>query len=159
VVSGAAAGQASRLFVQDVAGGEPRPISGDGVRLTPYVPRVASLDGRFVTAIGPDGKAALYPIEGGEPKPITGLGEDLIPSGFSERPGVLYGRSRGQGREAAIYRIDLATGERQLLRKLVVADPSGAPAIATITVSADGKSHAYTEVRTDGELYLVDGVF
>ena len=78
VVSGASAGQASRLFVQDVGGGEPRPITGDGVRLTPYVQRSVSLDGRFVAGLGPDGKAALYPIEGGEPRPIPGLGDDLV---------------------------------------------------------------------------------
>jgi Tol biopolymer transport system component len=159
VVSGAEAGKASRLFVQDLEGGEPRPISGEGVRLAPYVSRVVSPDGRFVTALGPDGQAALYPIEGGEPRAIPGLGDDLLPLGFTDRPDALFARSRRSETTLAVYRIDVATGERRLWKRLTVADPSGAPKIGFVTVSADGKAYAYSEVRSDGELYLVSGVF
>ena len=159
VVSGAEPGKGSRLFLQDTSGGEPRPISGEGVRLAPYVARVVSPDGRYVTALGPDGEAALYPIEGGEPRKVPGLGDDLAPLSFSERPDVLFARSRRSERTVAVYRVDLTTGQRRLSKNLSIADPSGAPSIDLVTVSTDGKAYAYCEVRTDAELYLVSGVF
>ena len=109
--------------------------------------------------LGPNGQAALYPIEGGEPRKVPGLGDDLAPLGFTERPDVLFARSRVSERTVAVYRVDLSTGQRRLWKSLTIADPSGAPTIDILTVSADGNAYAYCEVRTDAELYLVSGVF
>lgn len=54
VVSASGPGRGSRLYLQSLDGGDPRAFTAEGVRLTPYVSRVVSPDGRFVIAIGPD---------------------------------------------------------------------------------------------------------
>jgi Tol biopolymer transport system component len=159
VVSGAAPERGIRLYVQDTQGGEPRPITGEGVRLAPYVVRTVSPDGRWVTAIGPDQKHALYPIEGGEPRPIKGLGDDLVPFGWTDRLDSLFARPRGEGRICPVYRIDVSTGRRQLWKELGPSDPTGAPRVGAITVSPDGRVYAYAYNRSDSDLFLVSGVF
>jgi Tol biopolymer transport system component len=160
VVSGAEPERGTRLYLQDIqGGGEPRPLTGEGVRLSPYVARTVSPDGLWVTAIGPDQKAALYPIEGGEPRPIQGLGDDLVPLGFTDRPDSLFARPRGEGRICPVYRIDLSNGRRQLWKELGPSDPTGAPRVGFITVSPDGRVHAYAYDRSDSDLFLVSGVF
>ena len=98
VVSGAEPDHATRLYLQDVASGGPRPLTGEGVRLVPYVPRAVSPDGRFVTAIGPDQRAALYPVAGGEPRPLPGLGDQLLPVGWTDSSNALFARPRNNTR-------------------------------------------------------------
>jgi eukaryotic-like serine/threonine-protein kinase len=159
VVSGAEPGKGSRLFLQDVAGGLPRPLTGEGVRLRPFVARVVSPDGRFVTALRPDGEAAVYPVEGGEPRPIAGLGNDLVPLGWTDRPGVLFARSRRDGRTCPVYRVDVTTGRRQLWKEVGSGDPSGSPSVEFVTVSADGGSYAHSITRLDADLFVVSGAF
>ncbi len=159
VVSGAEPGRGSRLYLQDVEGGLPRPLTDEGVRLLPYVTRVVSPDGRFVTALRPDGQAALYPIAGGAPSPIPGLGSDLVPLGWTDRPGVLFARPRSDGRKRPIYRVDVATGRRQLWKEVGPDDPMGSPFVAFIMVSADGGTYAYTATRLDVDLFVVSGAF
>jgi Tol biopolymer transport system component len=159
VVSGAEPERGTRLYLQDVAGGEPRPFTQEGVRLAPYVSRVVSPDGRFVTAIGPDQSAALYPIAGGDPLPIPGLGDDLVPLGFTDKPDVLFARPRNQARLCPVYRIDLSNGRRQVWKELGPSDPAGAPLVGAITVSTNGRVYAYTYNRSDADLFLVSGVF
>jgi dipeptidyl aminopeptidase/acylaminoacyl peptidase len=159
VVGGAEAGKGSRLFAQDVAGGEPKPISPEGVRLIPYAVRLVSPDGRFVTALGPDGRAALYPTGGGEPRPIPGLGEDLAPLGFTDRPDSIFARTRAVAHTSAVYRVDLGSGQRRLFKQLRIAETRGAPMIDIIVVSPGGEAYAYSERRAEGGLYVVSGVF
>ena len=159
VVSGAEPARGTRLYLQEIEGGEPRPLTGEGVRLAPYVARTVSPDGLWVTAIGPDQKHARYPIEGGEPQPIPGLGDDLIPLSWTDRPDRLFARPRGEGRICPVYRIDVSTGERQVWRELGPSDPTGSPRVGIITLSPDGRVYAYGYGRSDSDLFLVSGVF
>jgi Tol biopolymer transport system component len=54
VIAATEPGHGSRLYLQDIAGGEPRAFTGEGVRLGTFTPRVVSPDGRVVIGIGPD---------------------------------------------------------------------------------------------------------
>jgi len=58
-----------------------------------------------------------------------------------------------------LYRVDLAGGSRKLVKELGPEDPSGAPVVLTLTVSADGRVYAYNYSRIDSDLFLVSGVF
>jgi len=159
VVSGTEPDHGSRLYRQDIASGEPRPLTAGGVRLVPYSGRAVSPDGRFVTAIGPDQKAALYPLAGGEPRELVGLGDDLVPVGWTDSPTALFARPWSISRISPLYRVDLAGGSRKLVKELGPEDPSGAPVVLTLTVSADGRVYAYNYSRIDSDLFLVSGVF
>lgn len=129
VLSGSDAEHGARLYLQDVAGGDPRPLTAEGVRLIPYAPRAVSPDGRWVTAIGPDQKVALYPVAGGEPRAIPGLRDDQVPLGWTDSPGALFVRARSEERICPVYRLDLSTGTSKLWKELGPRDPTGAPAV------------------------------
>jgi hypothetical protein len=127
------------------------------VRLNPYVARVASPDGRFVIALGPDGRAALYPMGGGEPRPIPGLGEDLSPLGFTDRPDSIFARTRAISHTSSVYRVDLASGQRRLFKELRIAETRGSPMMDVVVVSPRGEAYAFSErhpLRGDGRLLI-----
>jgi hypothetical protein len=153
------AGRGSRLYVQSVDGGEPAAISGEGVRLAPYVMHAISPDGRVVVAEGPDGSAALYPLAGGEPHPIAGLGDDLVPVGWTDTPNVLFARTRQLARLLDIYRVDVVSGRRERWRTIGESDPSGAPRVVVVLVTPDGRQYAYHTNQMMSDLYLVSGLF
>ncbi|MBV9087814.1 MAG: hypothetical protein JOY79_10050 [Acidobacteriaceae bacterium] len=69
-------GRSARLYVQDVQGGDPKPITPEG---TTTVGFALSPDGQLVAAVGPDGKGYFYPVTGGDPHPIPGLAPEEIP--------------------------------------------------------------------------------
>jgi len=147
----------SRLYLQDIAGGQPRAISGEGVRLGTFTPRVVSPDGRVVIAIGPDQRPALYPVAGGDPRPIAGLGNDLVPIGWGETSDVIFARGRTLGRLVPVFKIDLTSGRRQPIGQLGLADRTGAPLVLLIQVSRDGRHYAYYSSQDLSTLFLIDG--
>jgi len=67
VFAGSEAGRGLRYYVQDLAGGAPRAITGEGVQLR-IGQKAVSPDGKSVAAIEPDGGVAVYPIDGGGQK-------------------------------------------------------------------------------------------
>ena len=59
---------------------------------------------------------------------------------------------------ANVYRLDLATGQKQLWKALVPADTAGITDIGPILIAADGKAYVYEYGRTLSDLFLVEGV-
>ena len=73
LVCGHEEGKAVRCFVQDVAGGKPRPVTPEGTTQGLVAP-----DGRLVLVKASGGALLLYPAEGGEARPVPGAtAEDL----------------------------------------------------------------------------------
>jgi eukaryotic-like serine/threonine-protein kinase len=157
VISASERGHATRLYLQDIIDGDPRAISGEG-RLLPSLPRVVSPDGQVVIAVGPDQQLALYPIAGGEPRPIPALGNDLTPVAWGESSQVLFARRRVLGRLVPVFKIDLASGKRQQVTEVGPADATGAPLVFLVELSRDGKRYAYSTWRSNGALFLIEGV-
>jgi Tol biopolymer transport system component len=62
------------------------------------------------------------------------------------------------GVTVSVYRIELATGKRELVKKLDIGDPAGAFGITTVRVTPDGKNFAYGTLRQLSELYLLEGL-
>ena len=159
VISAAEKGRGSRLFVQGIESGDPRPISAEGVRLNPGQPRLVSLDGQFVVAIGPDRTLALYPLKGGDPHPVPGLGPGFVAVGWTDRPGVLFVSPEALSRRTPVFRLDVTTGRRELFREVGPNDPIGSPLTVRLQVTADGRRYAYLYFLGASELFLIDGVF
>jgi eukaryotic-like serine/threonine-protein kinase len=157
VISAAEPGRGSRLYVQDVQGGSPKPISGEGVRLSNT--RGVAPDGRTVIAIGPDRAYALYPVDGGTPQPMTGLGTDLVPVGWTDRPNVVFARPIAYSRLMPIYRVDLTTGRRDIWKTLGPADRRGSPTAMLALVSPDGGRYVYAVAAVQSDLFLITGLF
>jgi eukaryotic-like serine/threonine-protein kinase len=142
-----------RLYLQDLTGNGPRSISPEGYR--GYAGTV-SPDGKFVAALGPDHeKVFLYPTTGGEPRLLDTITEDDAPCGWSTDGRYLYLVGRG-GRPRRIDRLDVATGKRELWKELEPYDPDGSA--TAIRLTPDGRYYAYSYVRDESDLYLVEGL-
>jgi hypothetical protein len=150
VFSGAETGHKSRIYVQAIDSGNARPISPEGV--SGFVP---TADGKFV--FGFSDSVALYPVDGqGAPRPVPAIHPDetifsVSRDGRSALVGVLGSYS------ADVMRVDLATGRRELFKKIGPSDPAGV-ALVDAAFTPDGKSYAYSCFNALTQLYLVEGL-
>jgi eukaryotic-like serine/threonine-protein kinase len=148
-------GRGTRLFVQDLAGGGPRAITPEGVRL--FSGRELSHDGRFVAAIGPDQKAYVYPVDGGEPKPIPGWGDNDELCGRTDDGRGVFVYAHGE-LPAKVFRLDLATGKRLPWKEVLPVDSAGVVTIVPLLFTPDGRSYVYSYPRILSQLYVGDGL-
>jgi Tol biopolymer transport system component len=147
-------GHGSRVFVIDLVGGKPRALTPEGYRA---FSRGVPPDGTGVLVIGPDRKRYLYPLAGGEPTAVAGLSEEDTISGWGVdgRHMYVYRRRDVPGR---LYRFDLSTGKKELVREVMPADGAGIVDIAPLMVTPDGSAYVYGFQRTLSDLYLVEGL-
>ncbi len=150
VFTGTEPGHKARIYVQAIDSGTARAISPEGV--SGFVP---AADGRFV--FGSSDSVALYPVDGqGAPRPVPGIHPDetifsVSPDGRSALVGVLGSYS------ADVMRVDLASGRRELFRKIGPSDPAGVVFVAA-AFTPDGKYYAYSCFNVLSQLYLVEGL-
>jgi Tol biopolymer transport system component len=154
LLSGNEPGQGGRLYVQDLEGGKPQPVSPEG---TDSLTFSLSPDGRTVAAVGPDGKGYFYPIPAGEPHPIKGLNDGEVPAGWTSDSNSIY-VDRPSDLPAKVYRLNVETGQRTLWKQLMPPDPAGVEYVGPILPTPDGKSYVYGYRRMLSDLYVVDGL-
>jgi Tol biopolymer transport system component len=152
LIGAAEPGRGPRVFRLDVTGGKPRALTPEGFSLD----RVTSPDGKWTVVTGPDRRRHLFPLAGGDPAPISGLEDDDEIDQRSADGRFLYVRRRGEA-PAKVYRLELATGKKELWRTLMPADAAGVPNVRP-RPSADGQSYVYDHFRFLSDLYLVEGV-
>jgi dipeptidyl aminopeptidase/acylaminoacyl peptidase len=154
VFIGQQAGHGQRAYVQDLAGGEPRAITPEGVstyyRLSP--------DGtQLAVATGADYRTVVYPVAGGDPRPVPGLEPGEIPIAWSPDNRSLYCYRLGNV-PADLFRVETANGHRSPWKSLVPRDPVGITFVSSIVMSSDLKSYVYSVNRRLDVLYLVEGL-
>jgi Tol biopolymer transport system component len=160
---GSEPGHDARCYVWSIDGGAARAITPEGITaggLTSPEGIAASWitpDGKYVIAGKKDQTLSLYPVDGGEPLPISGLAVGDVPIRWTANGRSLY-LFRLEEVPAKVYRLDLATGHKQLWKELVPADPAGISIIYTIQMTPDAKSYVYTYLRELSDLYVVDGL-
>ncbi len=148
-------GKRSRLYVQEIDGGKPQPITPEGYGVA-FGGRAISPDGRMVAATDPDRKISICVIEGGPPRPLPGASSGEIAWGWTADSRSLY-----VGRIAMPARVeicDAATGARRFWKEIVPPDPAGVLAVGPILIAPDGKSYVYSYRRTLDDLFLVTGL-
>jgi serine/threonine protein kinase len=144
-----------RLFVHDLDGGAPRPITPEGCA-PGFLP--VSEDGAFVVVQGPDQVFSLYPIGGeGSPQPIPILTPDDRPIRWTPMGNSLYVFRRGE-LPAQIMRLDLGTGRKERVLDLMPPDPAGVVEIVSVRLTPDAASYAYSYHRILSDLLLVEGL-
>jgi hypothetical protein len=104
-----------------------------------------------------EGARPHYPVAGGEFQSLPGwLPEDIwITWSADGRSAYIY---HDEKTSAAVYRLDVATGKRQLVATLAPGDPAGVSSIYSVRMTPDGKSSAYSFTRDLSDLFLVEGV-
>jgi hypothetical protein len=145
------------LFVVGPDGGKPGPIRADGLTDRDGV---LSPDGERFAYVTKGGQLKLARLSGEEAAVVPGApleaNDDLIQWSADGR--FLYVWRSGQV-PAPVDRLDLASGKRELWKKLVPANPAGVFHMTNVTVTPDGRSYAYFYNRqTNDDLYVVEGV-
>ena len=154
VFSGNEPGHGARLYLHTSNTAGLTPISPEGANALAYT---ISPDDKFVAAVGPDQKGYLYPLSGGEPQPIAGFLPGELPISWSTDGRFLYVYGTSE-MPAAVYRLEVATGQRSLWKKLRPADPAGVEFIGPILVTPDANTYVYGYRRQLTDLYLVQGL-
>ena len=151
VFSGIEPGHKPRIYTQAIAAGSPRAISPEGVRGA-----VPTADGKFV--FGFSDAVSLYPVDGqGPPRPVPGMHpDDFIASVSSDSRSVLVVSVTEVSLD--VFRVGLASGRRELFKKIGPPDPAGVNTFPSGSFTPDGKYYAYSYNRILSELYAVDGL-
>jgi hypothetical protein len=146
-----------RLWLTDLAGAKPRPVTPEGVG--PVHPWI-SPDGTCAVAASADG-VRLYPLAGGEPRPLNGVrsGEAIAAFGADGHAVYVYGRDDVP---AKVFRVDLRNGQRELVAEIAPSDRAGLGGLGmqplNVRMTPDGKSYAYGTQEVLSKLYVIEGL-
>ena len=142
-------GRATRCYVQEVAGGPPRPVTPDGTSVG-----LPSPDGKLVLVLAGD-QYSLYPVAGGAARRLPLTPEDQVlrwsPEGRS-----LWLRLRGTI-PVRTERLDLETGRREPLEEIAPRDRAGLLTIGHISLADDPSTYAYNPWHVTSHLFVVEG--
>ena len=109
-----------RTYVQDIDGGDPRPITPDG-----FVGLVLSPDGRTMATVDRYGEYYLYPVDGqSSPRPLPGYVDGDVLLQWSADGRFLYVREAGN-LTLRLFRLNVSSGAREFWKELVPPDPDG----------------------------------
>ena len=149
-------GKARQLFVGDVDGGAPHAISGPDLAVGTWL---IDPDGKSVIFGTRDDRVLRTSVDGGPPIPVVPKFDlrDLAPFRFSADGHFLFARDNGRI-PVSIYRFDVSSGRRDLLREISPGDPAGLQAIPVLVLSGDGRYYAYGYTRALSDLYQVEGL-
>jgi len=148
-------GREIRAYVQSIDGGTPRPLLPEG-----FQGRLVSPDRNLIAAVdrvGPARKIVFFSAEGQPMALPHDLPPGTEPSVFSADNRFLFAFGYGQI-PTPVYRLDLATGKKQLWKELAPTDRSGLEGMGIVRLTADGRSYAYCYTRCLNDLYLVEGL-
>jgi DNA-binding winged helix-turn-helix (wHTH) protein/Tol biopolymer transport system component len=138
VMVGNAPGRPQRTYLCDLTTGQVRPLTADGVL------------GMLNDGVSVIAKRKFYPFAGGPPKTIPGLQPD-------ERIVRFDGKYVWTSTDSAVFRIDLATGQRDRITDYRSGRPPQSLFTGPPLLSADGRAYAYTYVTATSDLYVVEG--
>jgi hypothetical protein len=152
IANGNEQGHATRCYVLDLAGGNPKAVTPEGTVCGPSSP-----DSRFVVGVGPNSAVAIYPIGDGSPRLIPGLEAGFLPVQWSGDGSVLFGYHMGE-LPSRIYKVGIDSGKQTMVQELRPGVPAGVVMVAPVQVSRDGTQFAYSYSQTLSVLYLISGL-
>jgi eukaryotic-like serine/threonine-protein kinase len=145
-------GHSDRTYLVDLEGGNPVPVTPEGT-----VARVISPDGKRVAARAPDGTVTIYTVGESTPTTVPNLPAGFDPAGWSADGKSLYVAERGKA-PSNLYRVEIATGKRELLRTLGPRDAGGLLYIGAVITTPDANTYAYSYYRGLSVLYAVENL-
>ena len=154
--AGSEPGRGIRLYVQDLDGGPARAIAPEGVTMATGSAAV-SPDSKFIAALGQGRLAALYPVDGGDPRPLPGVVRGDLPTRWNADGTMLYLYRQGM-LPAPVYRLEIATGKKEVWKEVGPSDTAGVRGIGHFQMTTDGSAYTYNFGRTLSDLYVVQGI-
>jgi hypothetical protein len=153
VMQAAERGKGERFYLQDLGGGDPRPLSAEGIYVNgdPLSP-----DGTLLAATL-KGKPMLVPLDGSPPRDLPGLADGQVPIGWTADGRTLF-VEHPEARAVQISRYDLATAKLEPWRTLSPGDPAGVLGLGRVSVARDGDVYVYESYRLLSDLYVIENV-
>jgi Tol biopolymer transport system component len=148
LVCGSAATRAPRCYRQDLTGSPPVAVTAEGVLAT------LAPDGHTLLLTLAGGGFQLASLEGGPPRAVAGLRADDQHIAWSRDSRAVYVQ-QGGGVPATVERVELATGQRSVVRRLA---PEGTGAVAFVSVAdwvEDRGWYAYNYTSLPSTLFVV----
>jgi Tol biopolymer transport system component len=161
VFIGRAPGGQLRTYYQPLGGRDPIAITPEGIAGSGASHGgviTLSPDGAFVVA--PDASAdaySIYPVHGGQPQRVKGVSTAEAVVGWSGDGKYLFTYRRGEV-PARIYKVEIATGERQVFKQASPPDLAGVEDVTGMRITRDGRGYAYSYSTVLSDLYVVDGL-
>ncbi len=156
VFTGSEAGSGNRVYVQEVAGGDPHPISPEGYST---FSRSIAMDDKSLIVAAPDGDLVRMPIAGGSINPLPGTQRGDVVLGWASDGKRIFVYHAAELRPR-IFTVDLGNGQRRLWKQIEPADPVGLMPFrsAFADLTPDGRNIAYDYKRFVHELYVAEGI-
>jgi len=145
-------GHKARCYLVDVDGGQPMPITPEGIKAA-----LVSPDMKYVVRADPNGIVAVYPIGEGEPRPIPNLAPGFIPIQWAEDNSSVYGYYQGPV-PTKVHKVNIITGQQSVVQELQPESNTGVVSIAPVIVNRDGSRSAYSYYQVLSVLYLISGL-
>ena len=146
----------SRSYIQDVAGGAPRPFAEEGIRA-----ELVSPDGAEIAGSTQEGLPLIFPVRRERP----GSRSSTVSSRASRWSSGVKTASRSSSAESpkqplVVYRVDLKTGKKERWLELSPADNAGFIQFGAgpkgVRITPDGRFYAYTFWSSFGRLVVTD---
>ena len=149
---GAEPDQKHQCYVQDVAGGPPRPLTPAGTS-NGFV----SPDGSKILARTGDGGYSFFTIDGNSPVPVPGVTKNDTVLRWSPDGRSILVRP-GSALPARIERVEIAGGRRTFIREIGPEDKTAVVDLRAVTIADDPGSYAYSFNRVASRLAILNGV-
>jgi Tol biopolymer transport system component len=155
--AGREAGRGVRLYVQEIEGRSPIPISPEGVRIRPFSNPV-SPDGRRVVAVDTDSRTVVYPTDGrGTSQAVPTLSPEEVPIRWGADNDSLY-VFRLKTLPAPVFRFRLSDQHKELVTEIAPSERAGVVQIRTIQMTPDGRLYVYSYRPMLSHLNLVENL-
>jgi Tol biopolymer transport system component len=146
-------GRGVRVYLMDIESGKYKAVTPEGYRIQQHG---ISPDGRVAVLNGPDRKPVLYPVAGGEPTPLDLQTTDRLARWTTDGKALIY-HQVGE-LPTKLYRLELASGRKEVIRSVMPADAAGVANVGRIALTPDLSSYVYSFTRILSDLYVVDGL-
>jgi eukaryotic-like serine/threonine-protein kinase len=145
-------GKLVRTYIVNLDDNSLRPVTPEGSTAI-----IASPDGKYLAGANAENEVTVFPLSGGPGRPVPAMDASYVPAQWSSDSRALYVYRPGEV-PLQIFRVDMATGKKNLLRQLVPADRAGVVSIAPVVTTLDGSEFAYSYYQTLSVLYTVSGL-
>jgi eukaryotic-like serine/threonine-protein kinase len=151
LLCGSEPGHSSRCYSLEIAGGKLHPVTPEGTIFGSVSP-----DGKLILASRSEGETVLYPAEGGAARPLPFLKEkDQVYRWSLDSHSLFVGD--GTVIPAVIERVDLATGRRTVVKRIVPPDLTGVLGISSAVLNNDASVYVYAYREHRSSLFLLNG--
>jgi len=146
-VCGNAAGKAPRCYVRPIEGGDPRPVTPEGVDRG-----LVSPDGASVVVRSTTGETLLCPVNGGAPRSLPFIPATERVLRFSPDGTKIWVLHTDR-----VESVELASGRRETVLQLAVGGGEGMVVVSDVSLADDPRAYAYSIVENASRLFQIEG--